>query len=390
LLIAEVKAICIGIGTVHLAGIEISFSKLTLVVEFLIMAVVLVVRPWGLMGRPQAASRNSAPVEAPLRPGSAQFRMMVVAGFLIMAVLPLLGQWLPYAAVLGQDVLIAVLFAVSLHFMMGPGGMHSFGHSAYYGLGAYGAAVLVKMLLMPMPLALMIAPLVAGVGALLFGWFCVRLSGVYLAMLTLAFSQIVWSIVFQWDAVTGGSNGMVGVWPAEWLTGANYYYLTLVLVGISAYALRRFVFAPFGYALRAGRDSSLRAEAIGIDVKLIQWMAFVIAGVFGGLAGTLYIFSKGSVSPDVISVSKSIDGLVMVLLGGIQTLTGPVIGASVFGVLQDWVMRSTEYWRALFGGIILFLVLAFPEGLSGISRQIEALWQQYRPAPGIIGKEKLT
>ncbi|WP_398482057.1 ABC transporter permease [Tardiphaga sp.] len=390
LLIAEVKAICIGIGTVHLAGIEISFSKLTLVVEFLIMAVVLVVRPWGLMGRPQAASRNSAPVEAPLRPGSAQFRMMVVAGFLIMAVLPLLGQWLPYAAVLGQDVLIAVLFAVSLHFMMGPGGMHSFGHSAYYGLGAYGAAVLVKMLLMPMPLALMIAPLVAGVGALLFGWFCVRLSGVYLAMLTLAFSQIVWSIVFQWDAVTGGSNGMVGVWPAEWLTGANYYYLTLVLVGISAYALRRFVFAPFGYALRAGRDSSLRAEAIGIDVKLIQWMAFVIAGVFGGLAGTLYIFSKGSVSPDVISVSKSIDGLVMVLLGGIQTLTGPVIGASVFGVLQDWVMRSTEYWRALFGGIILFLVLAFPEGLSGISRQIEALWQQYRPAPGIVGKEKLT
>lgn len=390
LLIAEVKAICIGIGTVHLAGIEVSFSKLTLVVEFLIMAVVLVVRPWGLMGRPQAASRNSSPVEAPLRPGSPQFRMIVVAGFLIMAVLPLLGNLLPYAAVLGQDVLIAVLFAVSLHFMMGPGGMHSFGHSAYYGLGAYGAAVLVKMLLMPMPLAMLAAPLVAGVGALLFGWFCVRLSGVYLAMLTLAFSQIVWSIVFQWDAVTGGSNGMVGVWPAEWLSGTNYYYLTLVLVGVSAYALRRFVFAPFGYALRAGRDSTLRAEAIGIDVKLIQWVAFVIAGVFGGLAGTLYIFSKGSVSPDVISVSKSIDGLVMVLLGGIQTLTGPVIGAAVFGVLQDWVMRSTEYWRALFGGIILFLVLAFPEGLSGISRQIEALWQQYRPATGFVRREKLT
>lgn len=390
LLIAEVKAICIGIGTVHLAGIEISFSKLTLVVEFLIMAVVLVARPWGLMGRPQATSRNSAPVEAPLRPGSKKFRMIVVAGFLIMAALPLLDQLLPYAAVLGQDVLIAVLFAVSLHFMMGPGGMHSFGHSAYYGLGAYGAAVLVKILLMPMPLAMLVAPFVAGIGALLFGWFCVRLSGVYLAMLTLAFSQIVWSIVFQWDAVTGGSNGMVGIWPAEWLSSTGYYYVTLVLVGLSAYALRRFVFAPFGYALRAGRDSSLRAEAIGIDVKVVQWVAFMIAGVFGGLAGTLYIFSKGSVSPDVISVSKSIDGLVMVLLGGIQTLTGPVIGAAVFGVLQDWVMRSTEYWRALFGGIILFLVLAFPEGLSGISRQIEVLWQRYRPAPDIVRKERLT
>jgi branched-chain amino acid transport system permease protein len=390
LLIAEVKAICIGIGTVHLAGIEISFSKLTLVVEFLIMAVVLVIRPWGLLGRPQATSRNSAPVEAPLKPGSNWFRMTVIGVFLLMAMLPMLDQSLPYAAVLGQDILVAALFAVSLHFMMGPGGMHSFGHSAYYGLGAYGAAILVKLAFMPMPLAMLVAPLVAGLGALVFGWFCVRLSGVYLAMLTLAFSQIVWSVVFQWDAVTGGSNGMVGVWPADWLSGTRYYYLTLILVGLSAYALRRFVFAPFGYAMRAGRDSSLRAEAIGIDVKLVQWLAFTIAGVFGGLAGTLYIFSKGSVSPDVISVSKSVDGLVMVLLGGIQSLAGPVIGAAVFGVLQDWVMRATDYWRALFGGIILFLVLAFPEGLAGISRQIESLWQQYRPAVGVVRREKLT
>jgi branched-chain amino acid transport system permease protein len=390
LLIAEVKAICIGLGTVHLAGIEISFSKLTLVVEFVIMALVLVMRPWGLMGRPQAASRNSAPVEAPLRPASGWFRITVVGGFLLMAALPLLDQSLPYAVVLGQDVLVAVLFAVSLHFMMGPGGMPSFGHSAYYGLGAYGAAILVKMATLPMPLAILAAPVVAGLGALLFGWFCVRLSGVYLAMLTLAFSQIVWSVVFQWDAVTGGSNGMVGIWPEAWLSGTRYYYLTLALVGFSAYALRKFLFAPFGYALRAGRDSSLRAEAIGIDVKLVQWLAFTIAGVFGGLAGTLYVFSKGSVSPDVISVGKSVDGLVMVLLGGIQTLTGPLIGASVFGVLQDSVMRATDYWRALFGGIILFLVLAFPEGLAGISRQIETLWQQYRPATGFVRRKKLT
>jgi branched-chain amino acid transport system permease protein len=359
-------------------------------VEFLIMALVLVMRPWGLMGRPQAASRNSAPVEAPLRPGSGRSRITVIGGFLLMAALPLLDQSLPYAVVLGQDVLVAVLFAVSLHFMMGPGGMPSFGHSAYYGLGAYGAAILVKMATVPMPLAILAAPVVAGLGALLFGWFCVRLSGVYLAMLTLAFSQIVWSVVFQWDAVTGGSNGMVGIWPEAWLSGTRYYYLTLALVGLSAYALRKFLFAPFGYALRAGRDSSLRAEAIGIDVKLVQWLAFTIAGVFGGLAGTLYVFSKGSVSPDVISVGKSVDGLVMVLLGGIQTLTGPLIGASVFGVLQDSVMRATDYWRASFGGIILFLVLAFPEGLAGISRQIEALWQQYRPAAGLVRRKNAT
>jgi branched-chain amino acid transport system permease protein len=390
LLIAEVKAICIGLGTVHLAGFEISFSKLTLVVEFLIMALVLMLRPWGLLGRPQAASRNAAPVEAPLRPGSRRFGVAVIAGLLVMAALPLLNQSLPYAAVLAQDVLVAMLFVVSLHFMMGPGGMHSFGHAAYYGLGAYGAAILIKAAAMPMPLAMLGAPVLAGIGALLFGWFCVRLSGVYLAMLTLAFSQIVWSVIFQWDGVTGGSNGMIGIWPEEWLSGTRYYYLTLALVGLSVYVLRRFLFAPFGWALRAGRDSALRAEAIGIDVKRVQWQAFVIAGVFGGLAGTLYVFSKGSVSPDVISVGKSVDGLVMVLLGGIQTLTGPLIGAAVFGVLQDSVMRATEYWRALFGGIILLLVLAFPQGLAGVSRQIGFWWQQHRSVVSPVRREKLT
>jgi len=287
--------------------------------------------------------------------------------------------------VLTQDVLVAVLFAVSLHFIMGPGGMHSFGHAAYYGLGAYGAAVLLKAATMPMPLAMALAPLIAGAGALVFGWFCVRLSGVYLAMLTLAFSQIVWSVVFQWDDFTGGSNGMIGVWPSSWLDATSYYYLTLALVGLSVFLLRRILFAPFGYALRAGRDSALRADAIGIDVKRVQWMAFVVAGVFGGLAGALYVFSKGSISPDAMAVGKSVDGLVMVLLGGIQTLLGPIVGAAAFNVLQDYIMRATDYWRALFGGVILVLVLVFPQGIAGFCRQVGDWWQARRAAPAKTG-----
>ncbi|GKT01790.1 ABC transporter permease [Acidovorax sp. SUPP3434] len=379
LLIAEIKALCVGLGTVQWFGVEVSFSKLTLVVEFLVMALVLVFRPWGLMGRPQAVSRNSAPAEAPLRPGTPLFRAAVVAVLAALAALPLLSAWLPYATVLAQDVLVAVLFAVSLHFIMGPGGLHSFGHAAYYGLGAYGAAVLLKAFSMPMPLAMALAPLVAGAGALVFGWFCVRLSGVYLAMLTLAFSQIVWSVVFQWDAVTGGSNGLIGVWPAPWLGGAAYYYLTLALVGLSVLALRRVLFAPFGYALRAGRDSALRAEAVGIDVRRVQWMAFVIAGGFAGLAGSLFAFSKGSISPEAVAVGQSVNGLVMVLLGGLQTLLGPIVGAAAFSVLQDAILRATEYWRALFGGVILLLVLAFPQGIAGFAQQI-AQRRAERPA----------
>ena len=134
--------------------------------------------------------------------------------------------------------------------------------------------------------------------------------------------------------------------------------------------LRRFLFAPFGYAMRAGRDSPLRAEAIGIDVKRVHWLAFAIAGGICGVAGGLFAFAKGSISPETISVGRSIDGLVMVLLGGIQTLTGPLVGASLYAVLQDTVMRQTEYWRALLGIIILVLVLAFPQGIVGAAARL--------------------
>jgi branched-chain amino acid transport system permease protein len=269
-------------------------------------------------------------------------------------------------------VLIAVLFATSLHFIMGPGGMHSFGHAAYFGLGAYGAALAFKALAVPMGVALAMAPLLALAGALLFGWFAVRLSGVYLAMLTLAFAQIAWSIVFQWDAFTGGSNGIVGVWPAPWLAAKPaFYLLALVLCGGGIYVLRRMLFAPFGYALRAGRDSPLRCDAIGIDVRRLQWLAFIVVGGFAGLAGGLYAFSKGSISPDsTMAVSRSIDALVMVLLGGVQTLSGPVVGAAVFTWLQDTIARNPDYWRALLGGTILAIVLLFPQGIVGALRAL--------------------
>jgi ABC-type branched-subunit amino acid transport system permease subunit len=369
--IAEVKAICIGIGVVDFGFITLNFSKLTLVAEFLVMAVVLIARPYGLLGRAQGIVRSVAEPEDPIRPASPLLKTLGAAVLAGLLCLPLLAQTSPYALILGIDVLIAVIFATSLHFIAGPGGMHSFGHAAYFGLGAYGAALLVKWLSVPMGLALAAAPVVALAGALLFGWFSVRLSGVYLAMLTLAFAQIVWAAVFQWEGLTGGSNGVIGVWPPppfdkSWV----YFLLTLILAVIAVLLLRRFLFAPFGYAMRAGRDSALRAEAIGIDVKRVHWLGFAVAGGVCGVAGGLFAFAKGSISPETIHVGRSIDGLVMVLLGGIQTLTGPIVGASVFTVLQDMVIRQTEYWRALLGGIILLLVLAFPSGIVGVFVQL--------------------
>jgi branched-chain amino acid transport system permease protein len=371
LLIAELKAICVWIGLVHIGGVAVSFSKLTLVVEFLVMAVVLVVRPWGLMGRPQGASRHASAAEAPLLQPGRRSAIVSVLLVLALAALPWVTASSPYVTVLAIDLLVAALFAVSLHFIMGPGGMHSFGHAAYFGLAAYGAAMLVTKVGLPMEAALLLAPAVAALGALVFGWFCVRLSGVYLAMLTLAFAQIAWAVVYQWDSVTGGSNGINGVWPSPWLADKRVFYLlTLALVVAGTWLLRRVLFSPFGYAMRAGRDSPLRADAIGIDVKRVQWMAFVLAGAVAGIAGSLFAFSKGSISPEGLHVGKSIDGLVMVLLGGVQTLAGPLVGAFSFTWLHDTVARNTEYWRAMLGGIILVLVLLFPQGIAGYAQRL--------------------
>ncbi len=377
-LIAEIKALCIAIGVVEVGGIVVNASKLTLVAEFLVMAVVLIVRPYGLLGRPQAVVRGAAATEAPIRPAAPGLKIAGAALLAALALLPLAATT-PYMLVLGVDVLIAVLFAASLHFIMGPGGMHSFGHAAYFGLGAYGAALAVKALGAPLAVALLVALGAALAGALVFGWFAVRLAGVYLAMLTLAFAQIVWSVVFQWEEVTGGSNGVVGIWPSPpFDVRAAYFYLVLALAVIGVLALRRLLFAPFGYAMRAGRDSALRAEAIGIDVKRVHWLAFAVAGAVAGIAGGVFAFAKGSISPETISIGRSIDALVMVLLGGVQSLAGPLLGASAFTVLQDMVARQTEYWRALLGGIILLLVLAAPGGIAGLVPR--RVWQR-RGAP---------
>ena len=375
LLIAEIKALCYAIGTVNIAGVTFQFSKLTLVVEFLVMALVLVFRPWGLLGRPQATVRAAGEIEMPIRQASSLEVVAWCVLFVGLAALPMLAESYPYLPVLGVEMLIAVLFAASLHFMMGPAGMHSFGHAAYFGLGAYGAALGLKGLGLPMLAALLCAPLLALAGALLLGAFAVRLSGVYLAMLTLAFAQIVWALVFQWDTVTGGSNGLIGIWPAQWLSDKSAYYaLTLLIVAASLWCLRSMLFSPFGYALRAGRDSPLRSHAVGIPVAKLQWAAFGVAGFFGGVAGALFAFAKGSISPEVLAVGRSIDGLVMVLLGGVQSLAGPIVGAALFTWLQDTTLRATDYWRAVMGFTILLLVLAFPQGVAGaLGQGLDAL-----------------
>jgi branched-chain amino acid transport system permease protein len=200
----------------------------------------------------------------------------------------------------------------------------------------------------------------------------VQLSGVYFAMLTLAFAQIVWSIAFQWVTVTGGDNGILGVWPERWAAGpASFYWLSIAVAALAVAALRVIVFSPFGYALRATRDSLLRSEAIGIDGKRIQWTAFVIAGTVAGVAGALFAYLKGSVFPDSLGISLSVDALVMVLLGGVETVSGAVIGAIVYKALSIWLVSQTDLSKLVLGAIIVLIVVAFPKGIVG-------MWESFR------------
>lgn len=367
LLISEIKAICIWLGTQTIFGITIEFSQLTLVMQFVLMALVLIYRPWGLLGKPQESMPRALHGEPPLVPASNSYKIVAVLAIAVLASFPLLEEQWPYLMLIMQDGLMMALFASSLYFIVGPGGMSSFGHAAFFGVGAYTAAILVTQLAWPMWLVILVAPLGGLAAAIVFGWFSVRLSGIYMAMLTLAFAQFVWSIIFQWDGFTGGSNGLIGIWPEGMLSDPrNYYYFTLLVVIAAVLTIRYLLFTPFGYSMRATRDAPMRAQALGIKVKRVQWQAFIVSGFFAGVTGILYVYSKGSISPDELSVARSVDGLVMVLLGGIQSVTGPLVGAVSYVVLHDWVTLYSDYWKALLGGIILVLVLLLPSGLVGI------------------------
>ena len=378
-IITEVLVVVVigGLGNVlgtFLAAIIVSelnafgilvFPKISLVLVFLVMALVLVVRPWGLLGHAEAASRAASGLQVVRwRPLRSRERLLVVVGIAVAALLPLVAG--DYLLAVASEVLIFMLFAASLQLLVGAGGLVSFGHAAYFGLGAYGAALALQQFHLPMLATLAAGPLLGALGALVFGWFCVRLSGVYFAMLTLAFAQIVWSVAFQWTEVTGGDNGLIGVWPSAWAASASHFYwLTIVLVAIGIALLRVMLFSPFGYALRALRDNELRAEAIGLSRHQIQWIGIVIAGAFAALAGALYAFLKGSVFPDDLGIPLSIDGLAMVLLGGVGMLSGGIVGAAIYKSLSIWVISHTDYSKLVLGLLIIVLVSLFPQGVLG-------------------------
>jgi branched-chain amino acid transport system permease protein len=356
------------IGLLHAFGIWL-LPQSTLVLAFVAMAAVLVIRPYGLLGRAQIAAHGRTLLHRPFVAADARLKAAAAAALAVAASAPLWAS--DYLLVVFTDIAILAVFAASLHFFMGLGGITSFGHAAYFGAGAYGAALLARHLDVPFAVGMLAGPLLALAIAVVAGWFVLRAQGVYAAMLTLAVAQILWSGATQWISFTGGDNGILGLWERlpPLLAGREaYYLLTLGLAAASLALLRRAAQAPFGTALRAVRDARARAEASGIGAQPVQWAAFAAGGLAAGLAGVLNAYQKGSVFPNSLSIAQSLDALVMVLLGGLQTLAGPIVGAAAYHGLAVELTRATEHWRLVLGAAIVLLVIAFPQGIAGFAR----------------------
>ena len=298
-----------------------------------------------------------------------------LVGVLAALSVPFLGS--RYYTFVATDVAILALFAVSLNLLLGYTGLVSFGHAAYFGVGAYTTGLLMKKAGVPFVLAFPAAGVLAGLLALVFGFFCVRLTKIYFAMLTLAFAQIVWAICFKWNDLTGGEQGMPEIpYPdLAWLerlplvgelrTSDHFYLLTVVLVALCFWLLRRVVGSPFGRILTTIRENPERAEFIGVHVRRWELLAFVLAGAFAGLAGGLFgIFNRG-VFPDFIYWTKSSEVLIMTILGGMGYFYGPAVGALVLLVLNQQITSYTEYWPFVLGTILIVLLFAFHGGLVG-------------------------
>ncbi len=307
--------------------------------------------------------------------------------FAVLATVPWLGS--RYNVFLAEQIIIDALFAVSLNLLLGTTGLVSFGHVAYFGVGAYVCGILMKTYGVPFILAFPAAGLGTAAFALVSGYFCVRLIKLYFAMLTLAFSQIVWAICYKWNDVTGGDQGLPEIpYPhLDWMSavpglanlsiGDRFYLLSLVLIAVSLAVLHQVVRSPFGRVLTAIRDNPERAAFIGINVRAYQLAAFVVAGAFAGLAGALYgIFSRG-VFADYVFWSKSAEVMIMTILGGMGYFWGPPVGAAALVWLNQEITDYTQYWSFVLGAILLLLLFAFPGGIVG---GIDSLWTRLRNA----------
>lgn len=301
-----------------------------------------------------------------------------MAAFLAMLPIGLQIWTSEYYIYLACKVIIWSLFAMSFNLALGYGGMMSFGHAAFYGLGAYTCSLLLVKAAWPMPVVFILAPIVAAFGGLVIGYFSVRIMGMfYFAVLTLSFSQLIYIMVFKWRSFTMGDDGIQGIPVPAFISTLdsylNFYYFALVVALICIFLLWKVTRSPFGLVLRSGRENPDRTAFIGVDLRRYRLAALTISAFFSGIAGALIVLLETSVSPDVLKWSVSGEVILMGLLGGMRVFLGPIVGAVIMVLLNSFLTSYTEYWAFFIGGILIFSVLFFPQGIAGI---VYESWQK--------------
>jgi branched-chain amino acid transport system permease protein len=303
----------------------------------------------------------------------------------IWIVLLTMPYWLPYVGgytELGSRVIVMALAAMALNFLLGFTGVLSFGHAAYFGLGAYGAGMTIKYLVPSTGLGILVGVLVGTVAAAIIGALIARLRGVYFAMVTIAFGQTFYFITFRWNDVTGGDDGLTG-WQRQPIdlgfttidilgNDKAFYYLVLLCFALATGAMALILRSPFGRTLLAIRENERRARFLGIPVERHIWMSFVVSCFFVSLAGALYALLNNFTDPRALRWDQSGNFVIMAVLGGMRSFWGPLIGAAIFVALQDYVSSHTENWMSIIGLFFVLVVLFFPRGILGIRRRRKA------------------
>jgi branched-chain amino acid transport system permease protein len=356
------------------------FQSIALFLIYLAMTAVLLIRPQGLFGIKYSDVAIAPAVATTSRPSTLQTRAAELLVLLALLVLPFLMTDYPRALV--SEIYIFAIFAMSLDLLLGFTGLMSLGHAAFFGLGAYSVAALSAQFGVNAWIGLAAGIAIAGCGAALIGFFCVRTGGIPFLMLTLAFSQLVFSVALKWRDVTGGSDGMAisekpSYFGYDLSNSLVMYFMALTFFAVAYWGLRRLLNAPLGHAFVGIRENEQRMMAIGYPTRAYKLLSFTIAGAIAGLAGGLYAIFNGFISADAVYWTASGDVLIMTMLGGAGTLIGPAIGAAVVLLMKNVVSSYSEHWLAIIGVTFICCVMFFPGGLWGTLQRLR--WQRVRP-----------
>jgi branched-chain amino acid transport system permease protein len=274
-----------------------------------------------------------------------------------------------YLTVLCEAIVMSML-ALSFNLLFGYMGQLSFGQAAFYGLGGYTVAMLMTKVHFNFWLSLLAGILVAATIGLIVGFFCVRLRGIYFAVLTLAFGQLIFFIVFKWHNFTGGDDGIQGIFPPEFLKSPTaYYYFILIIFLISAFVLWKMIHSPFGQTIVSMRENAERTEFLGIHIARYQLIAFVIAAAIAGLAGAIWVPFYRSVAPSYLTWIKSGEPVMAAILGGPSLFYGPILGMFIMTFFHSWVLGFTVYWPVVMGALILIIIFFLPGGILGFVQE---------------------